>query len=111
MILRCLEHESWNEKDNDYTGKPSAVFMNFINHSKCVVSIVFSIHDDEYKLNKNYLITDEDNLYFVNNNKKNKIKKLIKKYISNYNLKYKTNIKDFYTVDKTNINKVIKYEI
>ena len=55
MILRYLEHESWNEKDNDYTGKPSAVFMNFINHSKCVASFTLHIVFDENTCRNNKL--------------------------------------------------------
>lgn len=65
MILHYLEHKSWNEKDNDYTGIPSTVFMSFINHNKCIVNIIFSICNDEYTINKNCLITDENNLFFV----------------------------------------------
>ena len=53
----------------------------------------------------------DDWIIFDLGKNKKKIERLIKKYILNYNLKYKTNIKDFYIVDKTNINKVIKYEI
>ena len=36
MILHYLEHKSWNEKDNDYTGIPSTVFMSFINHNRSI---------------------------------------------------------------------------
>ena len=51
--------------------------MSFINHNKCIVNIIFSIHNDEYTINKNCLITDKNNLFFVK-----KIIRIKEKYIN-----------------------------
>ena len=105
MIFKIDENLGWNDKENDYTGKPSTINVKILNHNKENFLLFFVITDG-------IVINEETNCFYCDccKNVSKKVLIRIKQYILDYNKKYKTSINKIIINDKFYSKKRIKYD-
>lgn len=97
MILQVLdEHMSFNEKENEYNGRPSNVYFCAKKHKKPIGYASFDILDDKWIYTEVKANIDFSKVFASNDCEfeiTNKILKDLKKYIKKYNFLYNTDYK------------------